>query len=51
MHFLNWLFVVAALVFVACLSLVKMTCDLSQVGVHEAPESHESIPAELRTAR
>jgi hypothetical protein len=37
MHFLTSLIIVAGLVFVVCLSLVKLTWELSQVSVHESP--------------
>jgi hypothetical protein len=37
MHFLASLIIVFGIVFVVCLSLVKLTGDLSQARVHESP--------------
>jgi hypothetical protein len=37
MHFLTSLIMVAGFVFVACLSLVKLSWELSQASVHESP--------------
>jgi hypothetical protein len=51
MHFLTSLIIVAGFVFVICLGLVKLIWDLSQMSVHEAPESRESSPAEVSDAR
>jgi hypothetical protein len=36
-HFPTSLIIVAGFVFVDCLSLVKLTWELSQAGVHESP--------------
>jgi hypothetical protein len=51
MHFLTSPIIVAGFVFVICLSLVKLIWDLSQMSIHEAPESHESRSAEVSDAR
>jgi hypothetical protein len=51
MHLLVSLIVVAGFVFVICLGLVKLTWDLSEMSIHEAPESRESIPSEVGDAR
>jgi hypothetical protein len=51
MHPLISLIVLAGFVFVICLGLVKLIWDLSQMSVHEAPESPESSPAEVSDAR
>jgi hypothetical protein len=37
MHFLTSLIMAAAFLFVICLSLVKLTLEISQVSVHESP--------------
>jgi len=37
MHFLTSLTIVFGFVFVVCLSLVKLTWDLSQASAHESP--------------
>ena len=37
MHYLASLIIVAGFAFVVCLSLVKLTCELSQAGVYESP--------------
>jgi hypothetical protein len=42
MHFLTSLIIVFGFVFVVCLSLVKLTWDLSQVSVHESPAIPET---------
>ena len=38
MHFLASLIMVVGVVFAVCLSLVKLTWDLTQVSIHEPPE-------------
>ena len=42
MHFLSSLIMVAGFVSVVCLSLVKLTWDLSQVSAHESPAIPET---------
>lgn len=53
MHFLTSLITVAGFVFVACLSLLKLAWELSQVSVHESPEIPEtrSRPASAEEPR
>jgi len=41
-HFLTSLIMVAGFVSAVCLSLVKLTWDLSQVSVHESPAIPET---------
>jgi len=55
MHLLTSLIIVAGFAFVVCLSLVKLTSELSQPSVHESPAILEtprkSASAEQRPAK
>ena len=42
MHFLTPLIIVAGFVFVVCLSLVKLTRELSEASIHEPPAIPET---------
>jgi hypothetical protein len=42
MHYLTSLMVVAGLLFILCLCLIKLGCDLWQVSVHQPPASTET---------
>ena len=44
MHYLNWLIVAAAFVFVFCLSTVKMILDLWELDIHDSPAILEIKP-------
>jgi hypothetical protein len=49
MHFLISLITVAGFVSIVCLSLVKLSWDLSQVSVHESPAIPETPSKPART--
>jgi hypothetical protein len=37
MHYLSLLVIVLVFVFLGCIGLVKLTCDLWQMSIHESP--------------